>query len=114
MSSSRFRAAAALDALGEAQRRAVLDKYCRHGSNGRIQFCAVSQAERDRARREGRRIGDEGKPIFPDLPSAEAAARELEALGSRPMYAYACTRSKHGHHHIATNEDRLPGRGGAR
>lgn len=110
MSRSRTKALDTLDALDEDQRRAVLDKHCRRSNNGRIQFCAVSQKERDRARAEGRRIGDEGKPIFPDRASAEAAARELEALGARPMYAYECKRSRRGHHHISTDESRLPGR----
>lgn len=99
----------ALDALATAQRRAVLDKYCRLTGQGRPMFCSASAKQR--ARGQG---GADGKPIFRDEESAENAARELEALGCRPMYVYECPRSKRGHHHLSTDKDRLPGREGNR
>lgn len=86
-----------------ADRRAVIVRYARLKGDGTPVFCQASRAERDRQRH--RDWGSEGKPIYPDLAAAEAAARELEALGARPMYAYECPRSRSGHHHLSTDTE---------
>lgn len=85
----------------EEQRRQVLARYARIRPDGRPTFCAPSRVELAGNRLQG--PGTDGKVIFPDREAAEAAARELEALGSRPMRAHECKRSRHGHCHLTTD-----------
>ena len=47
--------------------------------------------------------GTDGKVIYPTREAAEAAARELEALGARSLRAYRCSRSRRGHFHLTTD-----------
>ncbi len=49
---------------------------------------------------------NDGKIIFDSREAAEAAARELEALGSKPMRSFACPRSKNDHFHLTTDGPR--------
>jgi hypothetical protein len=84
-------------------RRAVIIKYARLRTDGKPQFCLPTRAEREgNVRRDW---GTDNKVIFPDRDAAQAAARELEALGSRAMTVYECDRSRHGHHHLRTGDD---------
>jgi hypothetical protein len=76
--------------------------------NGRPVFCAPSQAEIRGLfiPRQGR--GSDGKVIYPTREAAEAAARELEALGSRALRSYLCGRSRRGHYHLTTDTTARP------
>ncbi|MHA6793622.1 hypothetical protein ACVGVM_08920 [Pseudonocardia bannensis] len=87
----------------DAARAEVLVRYARLMRIGRPVVCLPSRAELsgEAPRRQGR--GSDGKVIYPDRESAEAAARELERLGSRALRAYMCSRSRHGHYHLTTD-----------
>jgi hypothetical protein len=87
----------------DRDRAQVLLRHARLLRSGRPMCCRPSRAEITGAapRRQGR--GTDGKVIYPDRAAAEAAARELEAMGSRRMRAYACHRSRSGHFHLATD-----------
>jgi hypothetical protein len=86
-------------------RRQVIARWARKRSNGYVTFCGPSRFEQETGRRlEG--AGTDGKVIYPDRLSAESAARELEALGSHPMRAYECRRSRRGHHHLTRDNGR--------
>ncbi len=84
-------------------RSAVLHRHARLTKNGRPVFCTPSQDEIAGvvALRQGR--GTDGKVIYPTREAAEAAARELEALGSRQLRSYRCGRSRSGHFHLTTD-----------
>ncbi len=83
-------------------RSAVLHRHARLTRSGRPVFCTPSRDELAGvvALRQGR--GTDGKAIYPTREAAEAAARELEGLGSRSLRPYLCDRSRHGHYHLAT------------
>ncbi len=87
----------------DAARGEVLLRHARLAGSGRPVFCTPSRAELEGmvAPRAGR--GTDGKVIYPTREAAEAAARELEALGSRSLRAYRCTRSRRGHYHLTTD-----------
>ncbi|GAA1849176.1 hypothetical protein GCM10009836_31160 [Pseudonocardia ailaonensis] len=87
----------------DRDRARILLRYARLMNSGRPVFCKPSRAELAGAapRRQG--IGGDGKVIYSDRESAEAAARELEELGARAQRAYVCKRSRHGHFHLTTD-----------
>jgi hypothetical protein len=87
----------------DAARGEVLLRHARLASSGRPVFCTPSRAELAGlvGPRAGR--GTDGKVIYPTREAAEAAARELEELGSRALRAYRCTRSRRGHFHLTTD-----------
>lgn len=94
-------------------RSEVLHRHARLTRNGRPIFCAPSQAELRGTviPRQGR--GTDGKVIYPTREAAEAAARELEELGTRPLRSYLCGRSRNGHFHLTSDgartlHDRIP------
>jgi hypothetical protein len=87
----------------DAARGDVLLRHARLASSGRPVFCTPSRAELAGvvSPRAGR--GTDGKVIYPTREAAEAAARELEALGARSLRAYRCGRSRRGHFHLTTD-----------
>ena len=87
----------------DAARGEVLLRHARLASSGKPVFCTPSRAELvgQVAPRAGR--GTDGKVIYPTREAAEAAARELEALGARALRAYRCSRSRRGHFHLTTD-----------
>jgi hypothetical protein len=87
----------------DAARGDVLLRHARLASSGQPVFCTPSRAELAGlvAPRAGR--GTDGKVIYPTREAAEAAARELEALGARALRAYRCSRSRRGHFHLTTD-----------
>ena len=87
----------------DASRGEVLLRHARLASSGRPVFCTPSRAELAGvvSPRAGR--GTDGKVIYPTREAAEAAARELEALGARSLRAYRCSRSRRGHFHLTTD-----------
>ena len=87
----------------DRDRARVLLRYARLMNSGRPVFCKPSRAEIAGVapRRQG--VRGDGKVIYPDRESAEAAARELEDLGARAQRAYVCKRSRHGHFHLTTD-----------
>ncbi|GAA0926323.1 hypothetical protein [Pseudonocardia zijingensis] len=88
----------------DAARAEVLARHGRLTKAGRPIFCRPSRAEA-----EGRalpRPGSDGKVIYSTREDAEAAARELEALGARPLRSYLCARSRGGHYHLTTDAPR--------
>lgn len=87
----------------DAARGEVLLRHARLASSGRPVFCTPSRAELNGvvSPRAGR--GTDGKVIYPTREAAEAAARELEALGARSLRAYRCGRSRRGHFHLTTD-----------
>lgn len=89
-------------------RSEVLHRHARLNRNGRPIFCAPSQAEIRGAviPRQGR--GTDGKVIYPTREAAEAAARELEDLGARPLRSYLCGRSRSGHFHLTSDAAARP------
>ena len=84
-------------------RSAILHRHARLTKNGWPVFCTPSQDELAGvvALRQGR--GTDGKVIYPTREAAEAAARELEALGARQLRSYRCGRSRSGHFHLTTD-----------
>lgn len=84
-------------------RSEVLHRHARLTKNGRPVFCTPSRDEIAGvvSLRQGR--GTDGKVIYPTREAAEAAARELEALGARALRSYRCGRSRSGHYHLATD-----------
>ena len=96
--------------IRDAARGEVVARHARLQRNGRPVFCTPSRAELAGtvALRQGR--GTSGKVIYSSREDAEAAARELEELGARPLRAYRCNRSRSGHFHLAT--DSTPRAGG--
>ncbi|WP_181782455.1 hypothetical protein [Pseudonocardia pini] len=87
----------------DVDRARVLLRYARLMTTGRPVFCKPSRAELagTAPRRQG--VGADGKVIYSDRESAEAAARELEELGARAQRAYVCKRSRRGHYHLTTD-----------
>lgn len=87
----------------DAARGEVLLRHARLASSGHPVFCTPSRDELAGlvAPRAGR--GTDGKVIYPTREAAEAAARELEALGARALRAYRCSRSRRGHFHLTTD-----------
>lgn len=89
--------------IRDAARGEVVARHARLQRNGRPVFCTPSRDEL--AGRVGMRQGHgtNGKVIYETRDEAEAAARELEELGSRSLRAYRCNRSRRGHFHLATD-----------
>ncbi|HEY0813261.1 MAG TPA: hypothetical protein VGE11_08250 [Pseudonocardia sp.] len=87
----------------DAARGEVLMRHARLAASGKPVFCTPSRAEIDGlvAPRAGR--GTDGKVIYSTREAAEAAARELETLGSRCLRPYRCGRSRRGHFHLTTD-----------
>jgi len=82
-------------------RSEVLHRHARLTGNGRPVFCATGQAEVRGVVIPRQGGGTDGEVIYPTREAAEAAARELEDLGERPLRAYLCGRSHSGHFHLA-------------
>lgn len=99
---------AAVPLVRDQARSEVLHRHARLTNAGRPVFCTPSRAEIAGvvALRQGR--GTDGKVIYPTREAAEAAARELEALGSRALRSYLCGRSRSGHFHLATDTAHRP------
>lgn len=90
-------------------RSEVLHRHARLSKNGRPVFCTPSRAEIAGVVAPRQSRGTDGKVIYSTREGAEAAARELEELGSRFLRAYLCGRSRGGHFHLATDPSaRLP------
>lgn len=87
----------------DAARGEVLIRHARLAGSGRPVFCTPSRAEIAGTvpLRQGR--GTNGKVIYGTRDDAEAAARELEALGAHRLRAYRCSRSRSGHFHLTTD-----------
>jgi hypothetical protein len=87
----------------DAARAEVLVRFARLATSGRPVFCTPSRAEKAGAVAPRAGQGTNGKVIYPTREAAEAAARELEGLGSRNLRAYLCPRSRRGHFHLTTD-----------
>lgn len=87
----------------DQSRSEVLRRHAKLMKSGRPVFCTPSRAEIAGSvlPRQGR--GTDGKVIYPTREAAEAAARELEDLGSRSLRSYLCGRSRNGHFHLTTD-----------
>jgi hypothetical protein len=81
----------------------VLLRHARLTDNGRPLFCRPSLAEIEGRVLPRQGPGSDGKVIYPTREAAEAAARELEALGARALRSYVCGRSRSGHYHLTTD-----------
>ena len=90
----------------DEQRGEVVLRYARLTGRGRPTFCSPTRAEQSGAIRIASGTGTDGKVIYPTREAAEAAARELEELGARRLRPYLCSRSRHGHFHLATDTSR--------
>lgn len=85
----------------QVQRREIIRRYARLKTNGKVTYCEPSKAELSGEIPRRETSGSDSKVIYPDLESAEAAAREMtELLGDAPQRAYLCQRSRHGHAHL--------------
>ena len=89
-------------------RRAVLCRHARLTKAGRPIFCAPSRAELAGQAPLRQSAGTDGKVIYSTREAAEAAARELESLGARPLRSYRCGRSRSGHFHLTTDTAARP------
>ena len=89
----------------DERRSAVVLRHARLTGRGRPTFCSPTRAEQAGVRL-ATGSGTDGKVIYPTREAAEAAARELESLGARPLRPYLCARSRHGHFHLATDTAR--------
>ena len=84
-------------------RSEVLHRHAKKMKNGRPVFCTPSVAEVSGRVPAKQSRGTDGKVIYPTREAAEAAARELEALGARALRPYVCGRSRRGHFHLTTD-----------
>jgi hypothetical protein len=84
-------------------RSEVLHRHAKLMGNGRPVFCTPSLAELSGRVPPKQSRGTDGKVIYPTREAAEAAARELEALGARALRSYVCGRSRRGHFHLTTD-----------
>jgi len=84
-------------------RSQVLHRHAKLMKNGRPVFCTPSVAEMSGRVPPKQSRGTDGKVIYPTREAAEAAARELEALGARALRSYVCGRSRRGHFHLTTD-----------
>jgi hypothetical protein len=84
-------------------RSEVLHRHAKLMRNGRPVFCTPSLAELAGRVPAKQSRGTDGKVIYPTREAAEAAARELEALGARTLRSYVCGRSRRGHYHLTTD-----------
>jgi hypothetical protein len=89
-------------------RRAILCRHARLTKAGRPIFCAPSRAELAGRAPLRQSAGTDGKVIYSTREAAEAAARELESLGARPLRSYLCSRSRSGHFHLTTDTAARP------
>lgn len=89
--------------IRDAARGEVLHRHARLAKNGRPVFCTPSRAEQAGLIAPKQTRGTTGKVIYSTREDAEAAARELEALGSRYLRPYLCGRSRSGHYHLTTD-----------
>jgi hypothetical protein len=89
-------------------RRAILCRHARLTKAGRPIFCAPSRAELTGRAPLRQSAGTDGKVIYSTREAAEAAARELESLGARPLRSYLCGRSRSGHFHLTTDTAARP------
>lgn len=89
-------------------RRAILCRYARLTKAGYPIFCAPSRAEQAGRAPQRQTRGTDGKVIYSTREAAEAAARELESLGARPLRSYLCGRSRGGHFHLTTDTAARP------
>jgi hypothetical protein len=87
----------------DAARAEVLGRHARLTKAGRPIFCRPSRAEIEGKVLPRQNSGSDGKAIYSTRESAEAAGRELEALGARPLRSYICARSRGGHFHLTTD-----------
>ncbi|MHA6627893.1 hypothetical protein ACU61A_20850 [Pseudonocardia sichuanensis] len=84
-------------------RAEVLIRHARLMKSGRPIFCRPSRAEIEGRVLPRQGPGTDGKVIYSTREDAEAAARELESLGARPLRSYLCGRSRGGHFHLTTD-----------
>lgn len=84
-------------AVRDIARSEVLLRHARLTRHGRPIFCSPSQAEIRGAVIPRQSRGTDGKVIYSTREAAEAAARELEDLGARPLRSYPCGRGEHFH-----------------
>jgi hypothetical protein len=89
-------------------RRAILCRHARLTKAGRPIFCAPSRAELAGRAPLRQSAGTDGKVIYSTREAAEAAARELESMGARPLRSYLCGRSRSGHFHLTTDTAARP------
>jgi hypothetical protein len=87
----------------DERRGDVVLRHARLTGRGRPTFCSPSRAETTGVVHLRAGSGTDGKVIYPTREAAEAAARELEDLGARRLRPYLCSRSRHGHYHLATD-----------
>jgi hypothetical protein len=90
-------------------RAEVLCRHARLTKAGRPIFCRPSRAEIEGWAPPRQGPGSDGKVIYSTREDAEAAARELEALGARPLRSYICARSRGGHFHLTTDSTQRAG-----
>lgn len=95
----------------DTARSEVLHRHAKLMKSGRPIFCTPSRAELDGTVLPRQSRGTDGKVIYPTREAAEAAARELEALGSRALRSYLCGRSRNGHFHLTTDAGARTGSG---
>src|SRR4051812_208884 len=89
--------------IRDTARSEVLHRHAKLMKNGRPVFCTPSLAEMAGRVAPKQSRGTDGKVIYPTREAAEAAARELEALGARTLRSYLCGRSRRGHYHLTTD-----------
>ncbi|WP_232665382.1 hypothetical protein [Pseudonocardia sp. TRM90224] len=89
--------------IRDAARGEVLHRYARLSNSGKPIFCTPSRAELSGQVPARQTRGTDGKVIYPTREDAEAAARELEALGANYLRPYLCGRSRSGHFHLTTD-----------
>lgn len=89
--------------------RAIIQRYARLFPSGQPVRCTPSLMEIHGAAPRAQGARTDGKPIYDTLEKAEAAARELEAIGYAPLRAHECRRSRHAHHHLTRDNTRRRG-----
>jgi hypothetical protein len=87
----------------DAARAEVLSRHARLTKAGRPIFCRPSRAEIEGRVLHRQGPGSDGKVVYSTREAAEAAARELESLGARPLRSHPCRRSRVGHYHLTTD-----------
>ncbi|GAB0105842.1 hypothetical protein JMUB6875_48240 [Nocardia sp. JMUB6875] len=69
--------------------------------------CTPGKRESDGRAPRMMSAGTDGKLIYDDRRSANAAAKAFEQFDGIPLRPYPCRRSRHGHFHLTTDGARM-------
>lgn len=89
---------------GDPQFFAIIRRYARKHTSGRLMRCKPSILERAGGKRREKE-GSDWKVIYDTEDAAKNCAIQIELRGGPKMRAYPCRRSRHGHYHLTMRLD---------